>query len=180
MKGQNPKNTYLKDGLGYCGISLALNGEGARTKLGCAWDPRGVRRAQAQIEERRKKYQTPDGRTADARYSSRHLFSTLIKCEHCGKSFCRRKYTYVNTREYWICSTNSQCTAVRYDNRVKIEEAELLQVIRTYLASLIQDTDSFVKEILAAVGQRRSKGRDGASADEIVMKRKRLSAKRSR
>lgn len=223
---------YLKDGLGCRGISLALNGEGARTKLGCAWDPRGVRRvltnpiycghyinnkyevenfltgrqirlpaeqnfhherpdwaiitadefrrAQAQIEERRKKYQTPDGRTAGARYSSRHLFSTLIKCEHCGKSFCRRKYTYVNTREYWICSTNSQCTAVRCDNRVKIEEAELLQVIRTYLASLIQDTDSFVKEILAAAGQCRSKGRDGASAENIVMKRKRLSAKRSR
>ena len=199
---------YLKEGAGCRGISLALNADGAKTKFGCEWNPRGVRRiltnpiycghyvnnkyeiedfltghqirlpaeenfhherpdwaiitvdefrcAQIQIEERRRKYKTFDGHSTDSRYSSKHLFSTLIKCEHCGKSFCRRKYTYVNTREYWICSTNSQYTAEQCDNLVKIEEAELLVEIQTYLSSLILDKDRFVQGVLSEVGKRRS------------------------
>ena len=218
---------YLEGGLGCRGISLALNADGDRTKFGCEWNPRGVKRvlanpiycghyvnnkyevenfltgrqvrlppeqnfhhdrpdwaiitpeefgrAQAQMEARRGQYQT-----AGTRYSSRHLFSTLIKCEHCGKSFCRRKYTYVNTREYWICSTNSQYTADRCDNLVKIEEAELIQVIQAYLASLVQDKDGFTAGVLASVNQRRPQARDGAGGAELARRRRRLLARKSR
>lgn len=223
---------YLNAGLGCRGISLALNADDAKTKYGCEWNPRSVRRiltnpiycghyinnkyeiedfltghqvripeeqhfhherpewaivsmddfrrAQIQMGERRKKYQTYEGPTSDARYSSRHLFSTLIKCEHCGKSFCRRKYTYVNTRVYWICSTNSQYTAEQCDNLVKIEEDELLSEIQQYLASLIQDKRRFVSEILAEVDRHHSDLRDEINTEEIEMKRKRLLAKKSR
>lgn len=223
---------YLNKGMGCRGISLALNADDAKTKYGCEWNPRGVRRvltnpiycghyinnkyeiedfltghqvripveqnyhhdrpdwaivtvdefrrAQFQIEERRKKYQTFSGHTTDARYSTRHLFSTLIKCEHCGKSFCRRKYTYVNTREYWICSTNSQCTAEQCDNLVKIEEAELFVEIQTYLSSLIRDKDRFVQGILSEVNKRRSNVQDEVKVEDIEKKRKRLLAKKSR
>lgn len=223
---------YLNEGLGCRGISLALNADDAKTKFGCEWNPRGVRRvltnpiycghyinnkyeiedfltghqvripveqnyhhdrpdwaivtvdefwrAQIQIEERRRKYQTFSGHTTDARYSTRHLFSTLIKCEHCGKSFCRRKYTYVNTREYWICSTNSQYTAAQCDNLVKIEEAELFAEIQTYLSSLIRDKDRFVQGILAEVNRHRSDVQDQVKVEDVEKKRKRLLAKKSR
>ena len=223
---------YLKEGAGCLGISLALNADGAKTKFGCEWNPRGVRRiltnpiycghyvnnkyeiedfltghqirlpaeenfhherpdwaiitvdefrcAQIQIEERRRKYKTFDGHSTDSRYSSKHLFSTLIKCEHCGKSFCRRKYTYVNTREYWICSTNSQYTAEQCDNLVKIEEAELLVEIQTYLSSLILDKDRFVQGVLSEVGKRRSDTQDQIKTEDVEKKRKRLLAKKSR
>ena len=223
---------YLKEGAGCRGISLALNADGAKTKFGCEWNPRGVRRiltnpiycghyvnnkyeiedfltghqirlpaeenfhherpdwaiitvdefrcAQIQIEERRRKYKTFDGHSTDSRYSSKHLFSTLIKCEHCGKSFCRRKYTYVNTREYWICSTNSQYTAEQCDNLVKIEEAELLVEIQTYLSSLILDKDRFVQGVLSEVGKRRSDTQDQIKTEDVEKKRKRLLAKKSR
>lgn len=223
---------YLNQGMGCRGISLALNEDEAKTKFGCEWNPRGVRRvltnpiycghyinnkyeiedfltghqvripveqnyhhdrpdwaiitvdefrrAQVQIEERRRKYQTFSGHTTDARYSTRHLFSTLIKCEHCGKSFCRRKYTYVNTREYWICSTNSQYTAEQCDNLVKIEEAELFAEIQTYLSSLIQDKDRFVQGILSEVNKRRSDVQDQVKVEDVEKKRKRLLAKKSR
>ena len=136
--------------------------------------------AQIQIEERRRKYKTFDGHSTDSRYSSKHLFSTLIKCEHCGKSFCRRKYTYVNTREYWICSTNSQYTAEQCDNLVKIEEAELLVEIQTYLSSLILDKDRFVQGVLSEVGKRRSDTQDQIKTEDVEKKRKRLLAKKSR
>lgn len=223
---------YLNEGMGCRGISLALNSDDSKTKFGCDWNPRGVRRvltnpiycghyinnkyeiedfltghqvrlpmeqnfhhdrpdwaiitvdefnrAQVQIEERRRKYKTFDGHSTDARYSSKHLFSTLIKCEHCGRSFCRRKYTYVNTREYWICSTNSQYTAAQCDNLVKIEEAELLAEIQTYLSSLIQDKDRFIQGILSEVSRRRSRVQDQMKAEDIEKKRKRLLAKKSR
>lgn len=223
---------YLKEGAGCRGISLALNADGAKTKFGCEWNPRGVRRiltnpiycghyvnnkyeiedfltghqirlpaeenfhherpdwaiitvdefrcAQIQIEERRRKYKTFDGHSTDSRYSSKHLFSTLIKCEHCGKSFCRRKYTYVNTRECWICSTNSQYTAEQCDNLVKIEEAELLVEIQTYLSSLILDKDRFVQGVLSEVGKRRSDTQDQIKTEDVEKKRKRLLAKKSR
>lgn len=223
---------YLNGGMGCRGISLALNGDDAKTKFGCEWNPRGVRRvltnpiycghyinnkyeiedfltgrqvripaeqnyhhdrpdwaiitveefrrAQLQMEERRRQYKTFDGHTAGARYSTRHLFSTLIKCEHCGKSFCRRKYTYVNTREYWICSTNSQYTAGQCDNLVKIEEAELFAEIQAYLGSLIRDKDRFVQGILSEVNRRRSNGQEQGKAEDVEKKRKRLLAKRSR
>lgn len=223
---------YLKEGAGCRSISLALNADGAKTKFGCEWNPRGVRRvltnpiycghyvnnkyeiedfltghqirlpaeqnfhherpdwaivtvdefrhAQIQIEERRGKYKTFDGHSTNARYSTKHLFSTLIKCEHCGKSFCRRKYTYVNTREYWICSTNSQYTAKQCDNLVKIEEAELLTEIRRYFSSLIQDRDRFVQGILSEVNSHRSGAQEQVKPEDVEKNRKRLLSKKSR
>ena len=223
---------YLNQGMGCRGISLALNADNSKTKFGCDWDPRSVRRvltnpiycghyinnkyeiedfltgrqvrlpaeqnyhhdrpdwaivtaeefrrAQLQMEERRRKYKTFDGHSAGARYSTKHLFSTLIKCEHCGKSFCRRTYTYVNTRVYWICSTNSQYTAAQCDNLVKIEEAELLDALRTYLSSLIPDKDRFIRSVLSEVNRRRSDFQDQVRAEDIEKKRQRLLARRSR
>lgn len=223
---------YLNQGMGCRGISLALNSDDSKTKFGCDWNPRGVRRiltnpiycghyinnkyeiedfltghqvrlpaeqnyhhdrpdwaivtvdefrrAQVQIEERRRQYKTFDGHSTDARFSTKHLFSTLIKCEHCGKSFCRRKYTYVNTREYWICSTNSQYTAEQCDNLVKIEEADLLAEIQAYLSSLIQDKDRFVQGVLSEVDKRRSNVQEQLKAEDVEKKRKRLLAKKSR
>lgn len=222
---------YL-EGAGCRSISLALNAAGAKTKLGCEWNPRGVRRvlanpiycghyvnnkyevedfltgrqirlpaeqnfhhdrpewaivtagefrrAQIQIEERRRKGATCDGRSANTRYSSKHLFSTLIKCEHCGKSFCRRKYTYVKTRVYWICSTNSQYTAEQCDNLVKIEEAELLAELQTYFGSLIRDKARFLQDVLPEVDRRRSNGQDRIGVEDVEKKRKRLLVKKTR
>ncbi len=223
---------YLDQGLGCRAISLALNGEGARTKFGCEWDPRGVRRvltnpiycgryvnhkyevedfltgrqarlppernyhhhrpgwaivteeefarAQKQMEERSRRYGASGEGRAEARYSAKHLLSTLIKCEHCGRSFCRRTYTYVNTRVYWVCSTNSQYTAAKCDNTVKLEEDELLAELRRGLAALIGGRDRFARGVLSALERRRADLGDGAGREDLERRRKRLNAKRSR
>lgn len=225
-------NLYLDGGLGCRGISLALNADGAKTKFGCDWNPRGVRRvlqnpiycghyinnkyeiedyltghqirlpeevhfhherpewaiiseedfqrAQAQMEERRRQYQTYEGSFTGARYSTKHVFSTLIRCEHCGKAFTRRKYTYVNTRVYWICSTNSQFTAKQCGNLVKLDEDELLVYIRNYFSSLIQEKDVFVHQVLEEIKKQRSKQQSAFDADAVEAKRKKLIAKRQR
>lgn len=223
---------YLNKGLGCRSVSLTLNAEGAKTKFGCDWDPRGVRRvlqnpiycghyinnkyeiadyltgrqvrlpeedhfhhdrpewaiipeedfhrAQLQMEERRRQYQTREKPSTAARYSAKHVFSTLIRCEHCGRAFTRRTYTYVKTRVYWICSTNSQFTAERCGNLVKLDEDALLGRIRDHLSSLIQEKDVFARQVLEEIKKQRGVQRDALDADMVEAKRKKLIAKRLR
>ena len=111
--------------------------------------PERFQAAQRQLDLRRAKHQNihPSGR---GRYSNRYAFSTLIKCEHCGKSFCRKFYTYVNTRVYWKCAANDQ-SSKKCANAIKLDEEDLLAEIRQYLATLICDKERFVAEILANV-----------------------------
>lgn len=72
--------------------------------------PEVYEKAQATVASRRTKYNSGEP-FKDARYSGKHIFSTLIKCEHCSRSFTRKTYTYANTRIYWCCVTNDQYTA---------------------------------------------------------------------
>ncbi len=220
---------YTEEGLGCRTISLQLNHAGYKTKFGCDWNARAVRRilvnpiycghyinnkyeikdyltgkqvpippaehfhherpewaiisqdifnnAQSQLDERRVQYYS--GKPfKEARYSSKHLFSTLIKCEHCGRSFCRKQYTYVNTRVYWKCTTNDQYTAEKCDNFVKLDEDELLSKIREYFSSLIQDKESFVREVLADVKKQGLGSRSEVTEKDIEKKRGRLLAKK--
>lgn len=222
---------YLEDGLGCRTISISLNKAGYKTKYGCEWNARAVRRvltnsiycghyvnnkfeiedyltgkqvkipqeqhfhherpewaiitldvfakAQEQLDERRSKYNSGEP-FRGARYSSKYLFSTLIKCEHCGRSFCRRRYTYVHTRVYWTCTTNNQYTAEKCGNNIKLEENELLAEIQTYLSALIQDKDTFIRTVIAEIEKQRPSGRGSLDAADIEKKRRRLIMKKDR
>lgn len=141
--------------------------------------PETFAKAQRQLDERRTQFDCGEP-FKGARYSSKHLFSTLIKCEHCGRSFCQKHYTYVNTRVYWKCVTNDQYTAEKCDNNVKLEEDELLAEIKKYFASLIQDKDTFIKGIFAELEKQYPDRQGKVNTAEIEMKRKRLLAKKER
>lgn len=110
-------------------------------------------RAQQILDQRRKQY-SGGAPFREARYSGKHLFSTLIKCGCCGGSYCRKQYTYVNTRVYWKCRINDQQTAGACRNTVKIDEGELIEAVSGYLSSLLPDKTGFigaaVREALAA------------------------------
>lgn len=106
--------------------------------------------AQNILQSRRTKYNSAQP-LGGARYSAKHIFSTLIQCEHCGRSFCRKSYTHVNTRNYWKCSTNDQFTAQTCDNRIKLEEPELLAELGNYFSSLIADREAFIADVLFCV-----------------------------
>lgn len=141
--------------------------------------PEMFAKAQRQLDERRTQFDCGEP-FKGARYSSKHLFSTLIKCEHCGRSFCQKHYTYVNTRVYWKCVTNDQYTAEKCDNNIKLEEDELLAEIKKYFASLIQDKDTFIKGIFAELEKQYPDKQGKVNTAEIEMKRKRLIAKKER
>lgn len=110
--------------------------------------PETFRKTQEILESRRQKFDSGESSRA-GRYSSRHLFSTLIKCSHCGRSFTRKTYTYTNTRIYWRCVTNDQYTAETCDNRVTIDEPELTEALGKYFAALIGNREDFANELLS-------------------------------
>ena len=222
---------YIDQGLGCRSISMALNRQGAKTKLGSAWDARGVkrilvnplysgilvnhkyeiedfltgrqvslpeqerfyhqrpewaivpperfRRAQEILASRRRQFDSGEP-FREGRYSGKHPFSTLIKCAHCGRSFCRKSYTYQNTRVYWRCVTNDQYTAETCDNPVILDEKALLEALRQYFSARIGDREAFIERTLAQL-DRLLPGVDPAqSRRELQAKQKRLLQKRSR
>ena len=222
---------YIDRGLGCRSISMALNRDGDQTKLGNAWDARGVkrllsnplyggilvnhkyeiedfltgrqvalpeeerfyhqrpewaivtperfRRAQEILASRRKQYASGEP-WRQGRYSGKHPFSTLIKCAHCGRSFCRKSYTYQNTRVYWRCVTNDQYTAETCDNPVILDEKALLETLRQNFSARIGDREAFIERTLAQL-DRLLPGVDPAqSRRELQTKQKRLLQKRSR
>lgn len=142
--------------------------------------PDTFQKAQEIMESRRTKFDSGEP-FRGARYSSKHIFSTLIKCEHCGRSFTRKTYTYVNTRVYWRCVTNDQYTAEKCDNRVILDETELLDELRHYIASLIEDKESFIASVLSSLDKEIPKSENPAQAKkEIQKKREKLLAKKER
>ena len=142
--------------------------------------PEVFQKAQEIMESRRIKYDSGEP-FREARYSSKHIFSTLIKCEHCGRSFTRKSYTYVNTRNYWRCVTNDQYTAEKCDNRVCLEEPELLEQLREYFSSLIADKDAFIASILASLDKQMPASQNPELIKkDIEAKRKKLLSKKDR
>lgn len=142
--------------------------------------PEVFRKAQQIMEDRRIRYDSGAPFKA-SRHSSRHCFSTLIKCAHCGRSFTRKTYTYTNTRVYWRCVTNDQYTAEKCDNRVTLDESVLTDALRTYFASLIHDREAFIAGVLSGLDKQFPSAPDPEKAKkEADEKRRRLLAKQDR
>lgn len=142
--------------------------------------PDVFRKAQEIMASRRIKYDS--GETfREARYSSKHIFSTLIKCDHCTRSFTRKTYTYVNTRVYWRCVTNDQYTAKRCDNNVALNEPDLIRELKQYFTSLIADKEAFIANVLVSLEQKIPKTENPAQAKrDMEQKRKKLLLKKER
>ena len=136
-------------------------------------------RAQLLLDERRKQY-NPDSAFKDGRHSEKHLFSTLIKCEHCGRSFFQKHYTYVNTRYYWKCQTNDQFTAERCDNRVTVTESDLVSEIRQYLSSLISDKEQFIQSVLSDIEKKQEKTKGFINKTDLQKRIKQLQSKKDK
>lgn len=136
--------------------------------------------AQQIMAQRRIQYDSGEP-FPQGRYSGKHLFSTLIKCKHCGRSFTRKTYTYTNTRVYWHCVTNDQYTAQRCDNSVSLDEPELIRQLRQYILASIPDMDAFEADVIARVKHTLPEKKDLRKARTLLeSKRKKLMAKQAR
>jgi len=73
------------------------------------------------------------------RQSNRYLFSTLIKCGDCGRSFRRVSRTYQNTYVRWVCSARNGQGVRACPNACGLEEPALTAAIGDYFAALLGD-----------------------------------------
>ena len=81
------------------------------------------------------------------RPSSKHLFSNLIKCGHCGFSYRRWQRNYSpNTapKVYWTCSHRSAYGAGRCkSDYIRIDEDWLLACLRQMLGAMVENKSRF-------------------------------------
>lgn len=108
------------------------------------WD-----KAQTIMKERENLYRTKYIHTT-GHYSNRHLFSSLIKCEHCGYSFCRRKWSSQKSGDviYWRCSGNNNGGIKFCDNNINVYEEDLIEQLKLYLNNIIKNKDIFVSSVI--------------------------------
>lgn len=100
-------------------------------------------RAQALLAERTKNF-----RLTNKRQSNKYCFSTLIKCSDCGYSFRRVHRTYVNEYIRWCCSGRNANGKDFCSNHTVVDEKELLNEIKNYLASLVSSKDKLLKQTI--------------------------------
>ena len=139
-----------------------------------AWrivSPEDYDRAQKMREERREKYGGGEKHTT-GRYSGRHRFSTLIKCECCGRSFYRYSRKRKNGSEYavWKCTTNNEYTHERCPNSTNVREDELTACLSEYFRSLIRDKKRVAQRLLEVVAQQ--KGMEGQEGGEESLRKR--------
>lgn len=102
-------------------------------------------KAQEIMEENRKKYLQPK---LKHKTSDKFIFSTLIKCEHCGYSFFREDRQYKNHYIRWKCSGKKSLGMKFCDNNVAIDETELIDAIRTYFNSILNNKKEFITKTI--------------------------------
>ncbi len=85
------------------------------------------------------------------RKDCKHAFSTLLRCEDCGYFFRQSVRKVKDGKKYkWVCCGRNINGADSCRNKTVIDERELLNSIKKYLASLIKDKPKVIKKIVSA------------------------------
>lgn len=85
-----------------------------------------------------------------ARKSCKNIFSTLIKCTDCRHFFRRTKRKVKNGEKIsWVCCGRNSQGKDTCNNKIVIDEGELLTSIKEYLSGLISDKQRVIKKIVS-------------------------------
>lgn len=83
------------------------------------------------------------------RQSNTNLFSTLIKCKDCGSSFRQIKWhsrSMVNVK--WVCNGRNSKGVYNCPNSTKIDEGELINVLKSYFMGLLQSKSNVISYVV--------------------------------
>lgn len=95
------------------------------------------------------------------RHSNQYLFSTLIQCKDCGRSFRRTSRTYRNTYVRWVCSRHNGQGTGSCPNAVGVEENLLISQLDAYFKTILPDSRR-VTQLLRQELRRTFQNRDAA------------------
>ncbi len=107
-------------------------------------DPEIFAKAQALLAERTRNF-----RLTRKRQSNKYCFSTLITCDDCGYSFRRIYRKYVQEYIRWCCSGRNANGVDFCANHTVVDEAELLEEIKSYLGGLVSSKDKMLRQTIA-------------------------------
>ncbi len=79
--------------------------------------------------------------------SNQHLFSTLIKCKDCGRSFRRATFTYKNTYVRWVCSKHNRGIECCH-NSIRVDENELIEALQNYFCKMLKDKKDVIADAI--------------------------------
>ena len=106
--------------------------------------------AQQQLKKRSNSHKSNND--FKSKYSSKYTFSSIIKCEQCGRSFVQKKYKRKqDERVYWKCSTYDQYGERGCSNKSTIDEKILLSQIWNFYISQISNIEQFKREISSQI-----------------------------
>ena len=100
---------------------------------------------QQKIKERQEQYKNDN---PGNRFSNRHLFSNLIKCGECGKSFTAKVYQWKNRYVRYRCCVHNNNGNAHCTNSVTVDEQELLNEVKSYLLTAIEDKKAFADKLM--------------------------------
>ncbi len=80
------------------------------------------------------------------RQSSKHLFSTLIKCKECGYSFRRTCY---KGSYRWVCSVRNTRGASVCSNAVVLDEQLLIDNLQSYFSGILKNKGTMINSIVS-------------------------------
>ena len=102
------------------------------------------------------------------RHSNKYLFSTLIKCKHCRRSFRRidRQFTYSKYIR-WVCSSRNGDGNRACHNETKIKEDELLDEIIKYLEQWINNKEDIMEHVYQHYVNQIQEGEGDQSAQKL-------------
>ncbi|MCD8378094.1 MAG: recombinase family protein [Candidatus Gastranaerophilales bacterium] len=81
------------------------------------------------------------------RQSNKHLFSTLIRCKNCGRSFRRLERTFKKTYARWVCSGHN-ASSKNCDNGVSVDEDELIGVLDHYFTMVLNKKEKVYSYVI--------------------------------
>jgi len=101
------------------------------------------------------------------RQSNKYLFSTLIKCKHCHRSFRRLERQFTNTRYVrWVCSSRNGDGIEACFNATKIKEDELLEAIIEYLKGWLCNKEVIVETAKRQYLKSQKEGSENSAAQK--------------
>ena len=100
---------------------------------------------QRKIAERQEQYRNDN---PGNRYSGRHVFSNLIQCGECSRSFTAKVYKCKKPYVRYRCCIHNNNGNAHCKNSVTVDERELLDEIKKYLLSVIEDRKSFADRLI--------------------------------
>lgn len=113
-------------------------------------------RAQQVFQERTEQFHgdgEQTGNSRPSRFSSLHLFSSLIRCEDCGYSYSRHHWNSKKSGPvyYWVCAGRNNFSSSFCPNGTSLKEKDLMETLRQYFLSVIQDKPGFIRQAVDLV-----------------------------